>query len=363
MFANTSNKEKIALIVAASLSVVGIAAWIYQLTQGLQVTGLDNTVIWGLTIAVFFAIIAGGAGLLTLCGLSEYLGFMNDVQRKQGITFALAALVAGGVLVVMDLGNPGKFLYLVGSFNLTSFTVLDFWFLTFTMIAAVVYLFMARAGKLTKVVGTVTAVLAVGLVVVEGVLLANNTSHHLWASPMSVVSFLAGAFLAGSALLAVIAPETKRVFMIALLTSALVTFAEVGTSLVAGTDLARGTMQAVVAGPFSPYFYFQIVIGLAVPFALLLKTNRVALASLCGVLGLAAEKLWLLCAGEAEIWVQMHHIGPLQASQQFFYVPSFVEIAITAGAIGMGVFLFLLIKNMLFKVGGQPVGTAGAVRD
>lgn len=363
MLAKSSKKEKTALVVAAALAVLGIAAWVYQLSRGMQVTGLDNTIIWGLTIAVFFAIVAAGAGLLALCGLSEHLGFMNDIQRKQGIAFSLAAMAAGGVLVIMDLGNPAKFLYLMGSFNFTSFTVLDFWFLTLSMGAAVAYLFIARAGKSTKIVGTVAAVLAVGLVVVEGILLANNTSHQLWASSMSVVSFLAGAFLAGSALLAVVAPERKKVFMVALLASASVAFAEVGTSLVAGTDLGRATMQSVVAGPFSPYFYFQIVVGLVVPFVLMLKTNCVVPAALCAVVGLASEKLWLLCAGEAEVWVQMHHIGPMQAVQQFGYLPSPVEVAITAGALGMGVFLFLLIKNVLFKAGGQSVGTAGITRD
>lgn len=363
MLANTSKKEKIAVIVAAVLGLIGIGAWIYQIMGGMQVTGLDNTIIWGLTIAVFFAIIAGGAGLLALCGLSEYLGFMSETQRKQGIAFSLAAMAAGGVLVIMDLGNPAKFFYLITSLNMTSFTVLDFWFLTLTMIAATVYLFMARAGKSTKAVGTIAALLAVGLVVVEGILLANNTSHHLWASSMSVVSFLTGAFLAGSALFAVIAPERKKVFMIALIASALVTFAEVGTSLVAGTDLARGTMQSVVAGPWAPYFYFQIVVGLIVPFVLLLKTNRVALAALCGVVGLAAEKLWLLCAGETEIWVQMHHIGAALPGETFGYVPSLVEIAITAGAIGMGVFLFLFIKNVLFKAGGKSLNVKETAND
>ena len=360
MLANTSKKEKTVLIAAAVLAVVGIGAWVCQLMQGMRVTGLDNTIIWGLAIAVFFAIIAAGAGLLMLCGLSEYLGFMNDTQRTQGIAFSLAAMATGGVLIIMDLGNPAQFLYLIGSFNFTSFTVLDFWFLTLTMVAAVVYLIMARASMSTKAVGTIAAVLGVGLIVVEGILLANNTSHHLWASPMSVVSFLVGAFLGGSALLAVIAPEHKKVFMVALVTSAMVTFAEVCTSLVAGTDLARSTMQSVVAGPFAPYFYFQLVIGIVVPFALLVKTNRVVLAALCGVVGLAAEKLWLLCAGETEIWVQMHHIGPLQATQQFSYVPTPVEVAITAGAIGIGVFLFLFIKNALYKTADKSMSDGAA---
>lgn len=349
MLTNSSKTEKTVLIVAAVLAVIGIGAWIFQMMQGMQVTGLDQVTIWGLTIAVFFAIAAAGAGLLTLCGVSEYKGILTETQRKQGITFALCALCVGGILVIMDLGNPAKFFYLMGSFNFTSFTVLDFWALSLTIVCTVVYLFMARAGKDTKVIGTIAAVLAVLLIVIEGMLLANNTSHHLWASSMSVVSFVVGGFLAGSALLVVIAPEQKKMLLAAIVASALVTLAEVGTSLFVGTDMARGTMQAVVAGPFAPYFYIQLIVGLVIPFVMVLKNVKLPVAALCTIIGLAAEKLWLLCAGEAEIWVQMHHIGAPLAGTYMGYIPSFVEIAITVGALGMGVFLFILIKNVLFK--------------
>ncbi|MDR1712656.1 MAG: polysulfide reductase NrfD [Coriobacteriales bacterium] len=345
----TDKQSRVALVVSLALGLVGLAAWLYQLSQGLQVTGLNNTLIWGLTIAVFFAIIAGGAGLLALCGLSEFLGFMTSEQRSRGIAFAIAAMIAGGILVIWDLGHPSQFFYLMTSFNFTSFSVLDFWFLSACIVVAVVYLIAASSGKPHRIIGAVALLLSVGIIVVEGILLANNSSHHLWASSMNVISFLSGAFLGGSALLAAIAPSRKRLFVVALIISALVTLAEVGTALVAGTDTARHTMQLVVAGPFAAYFYFQIIVGIIVSLVLALRTNRLGLAALTAILGLAAEKLWLLLAGETEIWGQAHHIGPLQVVQQFSYWPSLVEIGLTVGAIGIGVFLFLLLSRVVLR--------------
>ncbi len=336
-------------IVSIVLSCIGIVAWIYQIVVGMQVTGLDNSIIWGLSVGAFFAIIAAGAGLFALCGISEFFGFMTAEQRQLGIAFSFAAMAAGGILVIMDLGNPVQMLYLITSLRFGSFSVLDFWLLLLCMIVAVVYFFRLRSGKPTKVIGVIAIVLSAAIIIVEGLLLANNTSHPLWASSMNIVSFLLGAFLAGSALFAVIVPERKRVFLIALIASATITVVEVGTHLVAGTDITRMVMMQVVAGPFAPYFYFQIIVGLIVPIWLLVKTDKVAWASLCGILGLAAEKLWLLCAGETEVWGQSHHIGMALSGYNFVYVPSFVEIALTVGALSIGVALFLIIKEWFLK--------------
>jgi molybdopterin-containing oxidoreductase family membrane subunit len=337
------------MVISLLAGLAGLGAWIYQMFNGLQVTGLDNTIIWGLTIAVFFAIIAGGAGLLTLCGLSEFLGFMTPRQRRQGIAFAIAAMCAGGILVIMDLGHPQAFFYLMTSFNLSSFSVLDFWFLLACLVTAVIYLIVVRDERSHRVIGSVAVALGVGIIVVEGILLANNSSHHLWASSISVISFLSGAFLAGSALLAAIAPDKRRLLLIGIVVSAFVTLAEVGTSLVAGTDAARFVMFQVVAGAFAPWFYFQLVTGLALPFVLALKTRFTGFAALAVVLGLSAEKLWLLCAGETQVWSQFHHIGPAQAVAQIVYYPTLTEVGLTIGALGAGVFLFLLINNVMTR--------------
>ena len=344
-----SKKVKVGLLASLVVGCVGIGAWVYQLMQGMQVTGLDTINIWGLTIAVFFAIVASGAGLLALCGVSEFVEILDKDQKKLAIAVAFVALIIGGMLVLMDLGNPAQFMHLVTSFNLTSYTVWDFWLLSLCMISAIVYFVLAYQGKSTKVVGVISFVLAVSVIVVEGLLLANNTSHHLWASSMSVISFLAGAFLGGSALLVIIEPANKRLLLIALIASALITLAEVGTSMIVGTDMMRATMASVVAGPFAPYFFLQIIVGLIIPLVILLAKKPAWIAGVCAIVGIAAEKLWFLCAGQAEIWTQMHHIGGESPGMSFGYVPTFIEVLITVGAFALGVFLFLLIRSIVLK--------------
>ena len=44
----SSSKTKGGLAVLAVLTVVGVAAWIYQLFVGLGVTGMNNATSWGL---------------------------------------------------------------------------------------------------------------------------------------------------------------------------------------------------------------------------------------------------------------------------------------------------------------------------
>jgi len=344
------NKQamRITLIVSLVLVCIGIGAWVYQLSVGMQVTGLDNTMVWGLTVAVFFALIAGGAGLLTFCGLSEFFGIMTTEQRQRSILLAFAAMIAGGVIIIMDLGSPAKMIHLVTSLNLASYTVLDFWFFMICVVVAALYFFLVRAGKSTKAIGAIAIVISVSLIAAEGMLLMNNISHHLWASGMSVVSFLAAGFLGGSALLAVIVPEQKRLFLIALIVSALVMLSEVGASLLVGTAMSRATMLSVVAGSFSLYFYIHILVGLIIPFIVLVKTEKVTWAAVCALIGIASEKLWLLVAGEAEVMSQYHHVGTPLPEQIFGYLPTIVEVAITLGALGLGVFLFLAAM-MLFK--------------
>lgn len=344
--------SKVALIVAAVLACVGIGAWFVQMSQGLQVTSLTDTYIWGLSVSVFYAMMACAAGLMALCGFAEFKGsVMSQDERKVAMAFAAPAMAAAGILIIMDLGNPGAFFNLITSLNLTSFTVLDFWAVLVSIIVGIVYLVMIVKGSNGKGIGVVAMVVAVAVIVIEGIMMANNTSHTLWASGMSVASFLVAAFTGGTALLAAIAPRHKSLFVAGLIAIAAIVFAEALTGLISGTDLSRGIMMAVVAGPFAPYFWIHVVVGIAIPLFLAVKGERLTLAALLTVIGLASEKLWFVLAGEAEVGLAYHHIGPVAESfQTMFYVPSLVEICITVGALGLAVLAFIVVRDYVLKI-------------
>lgn len=351
MTTEVSKRSRVALIVAAVLALAGVGAWIVQMVQGMQVTALNDTYIWGLSVAVFYAMMACAAGLMALCGFAEFKeSVMDHGERKLAMMFATPAMAAAGILIIMDLGNPAAFANLITSLNLTSFTVLDFWAVLLSVVVGVVYLLMLVRGNGGKVIGVVAMVTAVSVIVIEGIMMANNTSHTLWASGMSVASFLVAGFTGGTALLAAIAPRHKNLFIAGLLAIAAIVLAEVLTGLISGTDLSRGVMMAIVAGPYALYFWIHVIVGIALPLFLVVKTDRMPLAALCAVIGLACEKLWFVLAGEAEVGLAYHHIGPVAESfDTMFYAPSVVEILITVGALALAVFMFLVVRDFVFK--------------
>lgn len=346
-----TKRSRMPLIVAAVLVCVGLGAWIVQMSQGMQVTALTSSYIWGLSVATFYAMMACAAGLMALCGFAEFKGSVMDRgERKLAMMLAAPAMAAAGILIIMDLGNPGAFLSLITSLNLTSFTVLDFWAVLMCVIVGVVYMVMLAKGSSNKLIGAIAMVTAVAVVVIEGIMMANNTSHTLWASGMSVASFLVAAFTGGTALLAAIAPRHKNLFVAGLLAVAAIVLAEVFTGLISGTDLSRGIMAAVVSGPFAVYFWIQIVVGIALPLFLVLKTDHMVPAAVCTVVGLTCQKLWFVLAGEAEAGLAYHHIGPVAESfETMLYVPSLIEVGITVGALALAVLAFFVIRDLVFK--------------
>ena len=297
----------VALIVAAVLVCVGLGAWIAQVNQGLQVTALTNTYIWGLSVATFYAMMACAAGLMALVGFSEFKeSVMDAAERELAMALAGPTMAAAGILIIMDLGNPGAFINLITSLNLTSFTVLDFWAVLMSVVVSVVYLIMLMRKRGGRAIGAIAIATAVLVIVIEGIMMANNTAHSLWASGMSVASFLVAAFTGGTALLAAIAPRHRNLFISGLIAMAAVILAETTTGLVSGTDLSRDLMLAIVAGPFAPYFWISVAVGIALPLALAVRGTHLTAAALCTLIGLTCEKLWFVLAGEAEVGLAFH---------------------------------------------------------
>lgn len=337
------------MIAAAVLACAGIAAWIFQMTQGLQVTSLTQTYIWGLSVSVFYAMMACAAGLMALCGFSEFKPSVMSVdERKLAMAAAAPTMLAAGVLIIMDLGNPGAFINLITSLNLTSFTVLDFWAVLLAMVVGGVYLALLARGSHGRAIGAIAMAASALAIVIEGIMMANNTSHTLWASGMSVASFLVAAFTGGTALLAAIAPRHKNLFVAGLIAMAAVILAETVTGLISGTDLSRGLMVSIVAGAYAPYFWISLIVGIVIPLFLAVSGKSLVAAAGCTLVGLACEKLWFVLAGEAEVGLAFHHIGPeAESFATLLYAPSVVEVLMTFGCLGLALLLFLIVRTAL----------------
>lgn len=327
---------------AVIVAVAGIAAWIYQLTAGMQVTGLDNGVAWGLYIAAFFVTVGGGAALLALAGISEFKYIISPEAKSKALLLAMTAFVVGGILITMDLGNPAQVFRLITSFSFQSMMVWDFWLLALCFVVALVFFLNVRkngaGGKLTGVIAIAAALF---VVVVEGFMLSSMAAHSLWGSGMTVLSFLISAAVAGCALALLIMPQNepvRRLLLAALVFSLVATLAEVLTGALTGNPETKAAMLFVLSGKAAPFFWGQLVIGLFAPLFLLFKRIQPVAAVLLAVIGVIFEKTWLLAAGQAERWLQ----------ESFsVYFPSAIEYITVIGAAAIGVVLFTLALHFL----------------
>jgi Ni/Fe-hydrogenase subunit HybB-like protein len=102
------------LAVAVFFLLTGIAAWMYQIQQGLGVAGYNPPVMWGVYIITFvFWIGIGHAG--TLISAILYLfraGFRTTIYRCAEAMTVFAVMTAG-LFPILHLGRPWKFFWLV----------------------------------------------------------------------------------------------------------------------------------------------------------------------------------------------------------------------------------------------------------
>jgi molybdopterin-containing oxidoreductase family membrane subunit len=330
------------LIFLGLLALAGISVWIYQLSQGMQVTGLGQQVVWGLYIGAFFVAVGAGAGILALTGLSEFRPILPTAMRLQALTLALAAFVVGGLLIAMDVGNPMQLWRIVSAFRFKSMMTWDFWLLAVSGVVTVIYLLQARTAQPLKAVGAISVLVSLAVVMVEGWMLSVQAARPLWGSGLTVVSFLVGAAIAGLGLAAFAFPQAGdnlRSFLTGTITISLVlVIAEVLTDLLSGELRTAAETRLLLTGAPALWFWFQLIIGLIVPLVILIRGGSPALAGVLALLGVLAEKVWLLAVGQAEPWVAL----PTGS-----YFPSWVELVGVVGMIALGVLIYRFLPGIL----------------
>jgi molybdopterin-containing oxidoreductase family membrane subunit len=317
------------LVVAAILALAGIAAWIYQLSAGMGVTGLGQQVVWGLYIAGFFTAVGAGAGLLGLVGLSEFRPILPLAARTRALSLSLAAFVAGGLLITMDVGNPLQLWRLVAGLRFSSMMTWDFWLLVIAGLVTLVYLLTVRFTQPQKALGVLGLLAAIAVVAVEGWMLAVLSARPLWGGGLTLVSFLLAAAIAGLSLAMLLLPKAaflRSGLAIALGLSLVFVLAEVLTGLLAGEPRGLSEVRLLLTGSPAFAFWFQLVVGVLIPLALL-RSGSPGAAGILALLGVLAEKWWLLAVGQAEPWL---------ALPQGSYLPTWVEFVAVVGVFAIG---------------------------
>src|SRR5512140_2803310 len=113
------------------VAAAGVAAALYMEHHGHIVTGMDNHIVWGMphVFAVFLIVAASGA--LNVASIASVFGkaMYKPLAPLSGL-LAVALLVGGLAVLVLDLGRPDRLLVAMTHFNFKSIFALNMFLCT-----------------------------------------------------------------------------------------------------------------------------------------------------------------------------------------------------------------------------------------
>lgn len=320
------------IIVGAVLACMGVAVWIYQLVTGLGATGITQNYIWGLYIAAFYVAAATGAGCLLVAGLKVLVDGETDARL---FAASISSHLVAGLLIGIDTGAIGNIFSLVTNPKFSSSIVQDFWCLVLGFALAIAGLVLTRKGKeVPKALAVVLVAVPALLMVIEGSMLSAMPGHPFWGTG-TIASFVFAMLCAAccAALIAGVRVEAARWLLVAvMLVNLLISAFDVFGNLALGLD-----MGAYFAGEMGVAFGVFAVVGVVIPVVMLvaLRTRQATVAAaLLVMIGLVAEKLWILNAGFA---------NPLVALSTYSDPGmTLIELVGTVGLMGAGLLAYAL---------------------
>ena len=275
----------------------------------------NKGVLWGWEVSAYIwtKAIAAGAFLLPILA-SFFMQVPNTVKWIGAIT-AMLFLAATGILLIMDLGRPDRFLYVLlrpqwrswltrGAYIITVYGGL----LTAWMAAS--YFGFTTALKFIEPLGIVFALLSA---VYTAFLFAQAKGRDFWQSPMLGLHMIIHSIMAGLAvfLIATLWSSVSVELVMALILAAFVSLVvhlitlAIEMTTTHSTDDAHTVVKMITSGQFSRAFWLgMILIGNVLPMFLLMTGNQFGFA-LAGVLILAGMYI-----GE-RIWVKAPQLIPL----------------------------------------------------
>ncbi len=401
-----SMKFKAAAGVLGALTAVGVAAWIYQLAGGLGVTGMSNGTSWGLYITMFmFFVGLSAGGLIVASSASVFHVAQYKKVALPAVILSTVCICCAGMFVLIDLGGIQRVWRIVTGPNPTSPLFWDICVITLYLVINIVYLvFMTskKPGAQGKVAVVSRFALPVAILVhsVTAWIFGLEMAKEGWYSAIMAPLFVVSAMDSGLALLILsllgldkagwFKTDRKLLSNLAGLLATCVAIdgfmvgCEVLTMAYPGAAGAE-TLAIMATGATAPFFWFEIVAGVLVPFCILVfarnraRMGLVALASALVVAGVLCKRVWLLLTSFAEFNVAGAP-GVISGSSAArgaagadvwavasSYMPTWVEFVVVVGVVSLGALAFMVLCRKLLGKGvvaeGEPAAapTPGGV--
>ena len=377
-----------------AVMAIGLTASVYQYANGLIVTGMRNTVMWGHYILFFMFFVGLSAGGLIVASAGRLFGVtaFKPITRLAVLEATVAVMLAA-IFILPDLGRPERVLNIFLYPNLMSPMIWDITIVMVYMALSAFYVWLyARAdlarrgswlafgtgtsertmGREERVKGVMAWVALPAAILLHSItawIFGLQISRGFWYSSVMAPMFIASALVSGLGLVILLALVLRRLRrlhfsndLVALLGGLLGVFIAVEGFLILAEYItatypgaAEGAAVArMLVGPYAPLFWFEVSVGLVVPFVILavgrLRRNPVwvAIAAGLAILGIFIHRLNLILNGLSYANIQLAPGLPIGTDQggvssfamSYWYMPSIVEWLIVLGVLAFGALLF-----------------------
>jgi len=268
----------------------------------------DKGILWGWEVSAYVLTkaIAAGAFLFLLIGWFLGIGASEEMSYAIGL-ISIFFLTATGVLLIMDLDQPKRFLYVLLRPQWKSWLVKGGYFITFFGLFITTYL-VGRyfdSSMLMDVSMWLGAVLALCTAVYTAFLFAQAKGRDFWQSPVLAIHMLLHSVMAGGAVIMILTVFLKGMHYWEVLAEFML-LVTISLNLVAmGFELfmphptrdAAAVAKSIVKGTYKNAFWWGVVvIGNLLPLAAILGGQGQfypAAGVLCLVGLWFTEKVWV----------------------------------------------------------------------
>jgi len=360
-------------------ALFGLVAAYYMETNGHHVTGMNNQIVWGMphVFAVFLIVAASGA--LNVASIGSVFGktAYKPLARLSGLV-AIALLVGGLAVLVLDLGRPDRLIVAMTTYNFKSIFAWNIYLYIGFLAMVAVYLWMMmeqRMNRYSHTVGVVAFIWRLALTTGTGSIFGFLVARQSYDAAVFAPLFIAMSFALGLAvfiLVLVVSCATddrllgdyivnKLGRLLGVFVAAVLYFVVVQhlTNLYAAEHLGVERFILLEGGSITALFWVgQIALGGLLPLVLLFhpalnksRSNIYAAAGLV-ILGGLAQIYVIIIGGQSYPLVLF---PGMEVKSSFFdgvvnsYLPSLPELILGIGGIAMaGLIIMIGMKVLRF---------------
>ncbi len=367
------------LAVLGAIILAGAAAVLHMEHSGHYVTGMNNQIVWGMPHVFAIFLIVAASGALNVASIGSVFGkkMYKPLAPLSGL-LAIALLLGGLMILVLDLGRPDRLIVAMTHFNVKSIFTWNILLYNGFLAIVIVYLWTMMDKRMNRYSGQVglfafvwRLVLTTGTGSIFGFLVARQGYDAAIMAPMFVVmSFSFGLAIFMLVMMAsykwtnrplgdAVVQRLKKLLGVFIAGAFYFVLVQHVTNLYATEHHGVEGFILSEGGIFTTLFWFgYVVLGTIAPLAIFFsklgqQKKWIGIGSVLVLLGAFAALYVIIIGGQAyplEIYSGYDVIGSSFADGQFnSYSPTLAETTLGFGGIAFALALVAVaVRNLRF---------------